>query len=169
MNDWKEYIELTFSPISDFKIEDKTHVGEIGIYSLTHYLTETRFDFIYPDEDWNKIGDVQFYNPKTKGWSGEFWESEFNETEKKRLDEFLKSALKDGWSSKDFYLFGKHYQSKVYWNKNFNGKSFSYYTGFGFLSLILFPFFLLTTKLMDLNLISGMKKVIVEPINKKIC
>ena len=113
MNNWKEYIESKFSPISDFQIEDKTQKGEIGIYSLTHNLTKTRFDFIYPEENWKKIGDVQFYNPKTKGWSGEFWEAEFNETEKKRLNEFLEPALENGWSSKDFYFFGKHYQSKV--------------------------------------------------------
>ncbi|PKL85330.1 MAG: hypothetical protein CVV22_08680 [Ignavibacteriae bacterium HGW-Ignavibacteriae-1] len=169
MNTWKEYIESKFSPISDFQIEDKTQKGEVGIYSLTHNLTETRFDFIYPDEDWKKIGDVQFYNPKTKGWSGEFWEAEFNEKEKNRLNEFLKPALEKGWSSKDFYFFGKHYQSKVYWNKSFDGKNFGYYTGFGCLWIVLFPFFWLITKLMERNLISGMKKTIIEPTNKNVC
>jgi len=168
VKDWKEYIESTFKPISDFKIEDKTQVGEIGIYSLTHNLTETRFDFIYPDEDWKKIGDVQFYNPKTKGWSGEFWEAEFNETEKQRLNEFLEPALEKGWSSKDFFLNGEHYMSKVYWNKNFEGNSFRYYSN-GCMGLLLFPFYWAIRKLMELNILSGMKKVIIEPINKNVC
>ena len=168
MKDWKEYIELTFKPISDFRIEDKTQVGEIGIYSLIHNLTETRFDFIYPDEDWKKIGDVQFYNPKTKGWSGEFWEAEFNETEKQRLYEFLEPALEKGWSSKDFFLSGEHFMSKVYWNKNFEGNSFRYYSN-GCIGLLLFPFYWIIRKLMELNILSGMKKVIIEPINKNVC
>jgi hypothetical protein len=169
MNDWKEYIEQTFSPISDFKIEDKTQTGEIGIYSLIHNLTETRFDFINPENDWKEIGDVQFYNPKTNGWSGEFWIAEFNETEKQRLNEFLEPALYKGWSSKDFYLFGKNYQSKVYWNKYFEGNTFNYYTGFGCLWIILFPLFWLITKLKEMNLLSGMKKIIIEPTNKNVC
>jgi len=169
VKNWKEYIESTFKPSSDFTIEDKTQVGEKGIYSLTHKLTETRFDFIYPDNDWKEIGDVQFYNPKTKGWSGEFWIAEFNETEKQRLNEFLEPALERGWSNKDFYLFGKHYQSKVYWNKNFDGKNFGYHTGFGCLWFVLFPFLWAMTKLMELNLISGMKKIIIDPTNKNVC
>jgi hypothetical protein len=169
VNTWKEYIESKFRPVSDFQIEDKSQKGEIGIYSLIHKLTETRFSFIYPDDDWKKIGDVQFYNPKTKGWSGEFWEAEFNEAEKQRLNEFLEPALESGWSIKDFYFFGKHYQSKVYWNKNFDGKYFKYYTGFGCLWIFLFPIFWILTKLMELNLISGMKKIIIEPTNKNVC
>jgi hypothetical protein len=169
VKNWKEYIESKFSPICDFQIEDKTQKGEIGIYSLTHKLSKTRFDFIYPDEGWKKIGDVRFYNPKTEGWSGEFSEAEFNQTEIERLNEFLKPALVDGWSSKDFYFFGKHYQSKVYWNKNFDGQKFRYYTGFGCLQFILFPIFWITTKLMEMSLISGMKTKIIEPINKNVC
>lgn len=168
MNNWKEYIEQTFHPLSDYTIEDKTQVGQTGIFSLTHKQTGTSFAFIYPYKDWKKVDDVQFNNPKTKAWSGEFTEAEFNETERERLDEFLRPAMYDGWSSKDFYLFGNHFHSKVYWNKNFDGMYFRYYTGFGCLWFILFPIFWLITRLMELKLIRGMKKVVIEPTNKSI-
>ncbi|SNZ00970.1 hypothetical protein [Flagellimonas pacifica] len=166
MNNWKEYIEQKFQPQSDFQIEDGTFDNGNGIYRLTHNLTGTIFDFIYPDEDWKKIGDVQFYNPKTKGNSGEFWESKFSEIEKKKLDDFLEPAMKTGWSSQDFYIANKHYKSYVYWNQKFTGDRFDYNTGFGCFSVLIFPYFWINTMLKKRRIISGMKEVIIEPTEK---
>ncbi|MBW2963130.1 hypothetical protein [Mesonia aestuariivivens] len=169
MTNWKEYIDQKFQPKSDFEFVDGTTDLNNGIYRITHKVTGTIFDFIYPEYDWNKIGDVQFYNPKTKGWSGEFWESEFSETEKNKLDDFLKPAMQTGWSSQDFYIANKHYKSYVYWNKDFKGKRFSYNTGFGCLSIFIFPYFWITTELKKRKILNGMKEIIIEPINKNIC
>ena len=164
MNNWKEYIEFTFNPISDFLIEDNTGLEGNGIYSLVHKLTGTRFDFIYPNDNWTKLSEVQYYNHKTEGSSGKFCEAEFNEETIKDLTEFLEPALIIGWSSKDFYLFRIHYHSKTYFNKNFQGKCFKYYTGFGCLWLPLFPLLSALIKLMDLKLISGMEEIVIEPV-----
>ena len=168
MNNWKEYIESTFQPPSDFKIEDKTQNGEVGIYTLTHNVSQTSFDFYFPNDNWKKIEDVQFHNPKTRGWSGEFWVSEFSESEKQGLDIFLKLALEVGWSSKDYYWNGKHFYSKIYWNKDFKGNNFNYHSN-GCISKFFFPFFWTIKKLMDLKIIGGLKKIVVEPVNKNIC
>jgi len=152
-----------FQPKSEYEFENKEDTSGNGIFTIEHNLTKTRFLFIFPDNKWTKLRDVQFYNSKTKGWSGEFWESKISDSEIKRLDEFLKPAIEIGWSSEDFYLFGKHFQSNVYFNKRFNGKKFRYYTGFGCMWILIFPFLWISTLLMKSKIIVGMKKVTIEP------
>lgn len=123
--------------------------------------------FIWPDDQWKKVSDIQYWNKKTEGWSGEFGDVQFNEENKKKVDEFLDSVFETGWSSKDIYLFGKHYKSIVYDRPNLKGNTFTYWSSnYGCLAFILFPIFIIIGLLIRLRILGRTEKVEIEPIRK---
>ena len=135
---------------------------------LKHIRTGTIVSFIWPDDEWKKVADIQYWNKNTEGWSGEFGDVEFNEENKEKVDEFLDSVFETGWSSKDIYLFGKHYKSIVFDRPNLKGHKFTYWSSnFGCLALILFPIFLIIGLLIRIGILGRIETIEIEAINKK--
>jgi hypothetical protein len=121
--------------------------------------------FIWPDDDWKKVSDIQYWNKKTEGWSGEFGDVKFNEENKAKVDKFLDSVFETGWSSKDIYLFGKHYKSIVFDRPNLKGHKFTYWSSnYGCLALILFPIFLIIGLLIRARILGRIEQVEIEAI-----
>lgn len=170
MNNWKEYIEHKFIPKEDFVFEDKTELKSgigYGTLTITHNQTGNWVCFIFPSENWNKLDDVQFGNNRTEGWSGEYLETVFSEVEKDRLDQYLSTVYKTGWSSIDYYLNSKHFKSYVFRNQEFNGEKFTYYSSsYGCISTVLFPIFWIVSFLIKIGIFGRIDKVKLDSINK---
>ena len=164
VDNWKDYINTKFTPVEDFNFETEDISNTLRI---SHKGTGTYFAFIWPSEDWKTFSDLQFYNDKTDGWSGEFGSAgEFSEKEIEQVEKFLEPAFKTGWASKDVYAFGKHWKSEVYWNQDMNGTKFHYYSSdLGCVSVFLLPVSPLLT-------LFGQNRVVkvdsVEKYNKKV-
>lgn len=161
MKNWREYIDQKFQPTSDFtfKSEDVSNT-----LTITHIASETNVSFIWPRDNWTGLADIQFYNPKTRGWSGEYWgELDFSEENIKAVDSFLDPVFKDGWTSIDTYIGGNHWKSKVYRNLQMTGTPFTYYSSeTGCLATIFFP---ITWTIA--TLFGKKEKVLIQPINSK--
>jgi hypothetical protein len=110
------------------------------------------------------VNDVQFYSDKTCGWSGEFGELEFSMQNVEKLNNFLTPVFESGWSSKDFYIFGKHYKSLVYGRPNLSGKKILTY-GNGCLFIIFLPFYFIVDTLVKLKVIGKVRVVNIDPIS----
>lgn len=157
-NTWTYYITEKFAS-DDFTHQYDNLPLSFGIY---HKKTGTSIIFYWKPGD-KIISDIQFYNNKTEGWSGEFGQTgEFCEKEKERVDLFLKPVLETGWISKDTYLFGKHWRSKVYFDNRTKSRPFYYYSSdLGCLSVLGFPVFAV------LAIIVGQSKTVnIPPINQ---
>jgi len=164
MNNWKEYIDKITVPRQDFSF-DTEEVSNTLI--ITHNKTQTKLYFIWPTENWAKLGDIQFHNARTEGWSGEFYgDLIFSNDTVKQVDRFLEPAFTTGWTSKDIYLFGRHFKSEVAWNLQNTGKKFYYFSSeTGCLSLILFPVFYAFSLLAKIGIIGSVKTIKIDPIN----
>lgn len=162
MTSWKEYIENKFQPRNEFLFSNNDLPEML---TITHNSSQTYFTFLFMFDDWNRVIDIQFHNIKTQGWSGEFQgDFTYDKDTSQRVDNFLSPAFETGWTSKDIFLFGKHFKSVVYWNLTQTGSTFkSYSSDLGCLSLILFPFFELLCLL-----IGEVKIVKIEPINNTV-
>lgn len=164
IENWKEYIDQKFQPLEDFEIKEQEDSSTID---LKHIRTGTIVSFIWPDDEWKRVSDIQYWNKKTQGWSGEFGDVEFNEENRKKVDKFLDSVFETGWSSKDIYLFGKHYKSIVFDQPNFEGHKFTFWSSyFGCLTLIFFPLFLVFGLLIRIGILGKVKKIEIQPIKK---
>ena len=160
MGNWKDYIENKFVPKDHFTF--KTDEWSMTT-TVTHKQSGTRFDFYFDGNDWSTLHDVHFSNNKAEGWSGEYQGSiKFSSDEVKKMDNYLLPAIDTGWVSKDIFLFGKHWKSKVYFNLDRTGTPFVYFSSeLGCLSLILFPVF------WTLGLLFGTTKTVsINPIKK---
>lgn len=160
MDNWKDYIDKKFVPADQFSFETEKDSPSL---TVKHNKTGTSFYFFWPTEDWKEISDIQYHNPRTKGWSGEYNRvSKFNDEEVKILDSFLAPAFETGWVSSDIYLFDKHWKSKVYFNPDKTGTPFQYFSSeLGCLSFILFPIFWLLA-----FLFGSTKTVTIDPVKK---
>lgn len=139
MDNWRDYIDFKFTPKEEFTFK----IEYANTISIKHIKTGTTFTFWAETQDWYNLADVQYYNDKAIGFSGEFNEVlPFKPEKIIHVDNFLKPAFETGWVSKDIFLFEKHWKSKVYFNPNMRGKGFHYYSSrLGCLSIILFPLF----------------------------
>ena len=158
MNNWKHYIENKFSK-QDFSISiDETS----KTLTIIHCLSETTFIFLGISDDWSIISDIQFHNKRTEGWSGEFNKVlKYNKNTELQVDSFLRPVFETGWTSKDIFLFGKHFKSIVWWNLEQTGLKFKYYSSEqGCVSVIFLPIFEI------LSLFIGQIKIIkIAPIH----
>jgi|GEM_PF-1819432 len=158
IKNWKEYLERKFSDDSIFTITDKTNIKSNGIYTITAKGSETVISFIWPDNDWLTIDDIQFHNPKVKGWSGELLggngpkKGKFNQENIEYVNLILDTPLKKGWTSTDYYLFGKVFKSisKEGMNPK-SGKEILTDFNFGCIGTLLFPISIL----INIGLITG--------------
>ncbi|MES2141200.1 MAG: hypothetical protein V4511_15945 [Bacteroidota bacterium] len=160
MENWKKYIDNKFIPKEQFTFTTEDISNTL---TIKHIATGTSISFIWPSEDWKQINDIHYYNDKTKGWSGEYnGDISFNDENIKLVDNFLAPVFEMGWVSKDIFIFGRHWKSKVYFNLNMTGQPFHYYSSdLGCLSVILFPLFAL------IAFIFGRKEIVyVDPFKK---
>jgi hypothetical protein len=159
---WKDYIDQKFQPADEFEINRQQDSPSLDI---KHIRTGNIVSFINPKSDWKTVADIQYWNHKTKGWSGEFGETEFDEENKNYVDDFLIPVFETGWSSKDIYLFGKFYKSEVFDRPNLKGRKFGYWgDGFGCILLILFPLFIAIELLIMTPLLGKAEIIEIEPI-----
>jgi len=162
VDNWKDYIDQRFQPAEEFDIKGQEYAPTLDI---KHKRTGTVVSFIYPEDDWKTVSDIQYWNDKTRGWSGEFGKTEFDEENKKHVDDFLIPVFETGWSSKDIYLFGKFYKSEVFDRPNLKGRKFRYWgDGFGCILLILFPLLLLVELLIMTPFLGKSEIIEIEPI-----
>ena len=161
MTNWKDYIDNKFIPTSDFVFtpdKDSTSL------TIKHNRTGTSVFFLWPTDNWDKIEDVQFFNDKTRGWSGENGSFDFSDKDRDRIEKLLEPVFKTGWLSRDIYLFGHHFKSIVHFDNKAKGLGFHYYSSdLGCASIILFP---ILTILAGLIRIMGLtERKFIEPIN----
>jgi len=162
VTNWKDYIDKKFIPTVDFEfVTDK----DSSSLTIKHKRTGTSVFFLWPTDSWDKIEDIQFFNDKTKGWSGENGPFEFNETGILKVDNLLEPVFNTGWTSRDIFLFGHHFKSIVHFDKDKKGIGFHYYSSdMGCVSILLFP---ILTILAGLKRLTGMTDIKnIEPINK---
>lgn len=156
-NFWNEYLKLKFSSSQFTEVTDDMPIS----LRFKHKPTGTSFIFYWGPQ--GELVDVQYYNDNTDGWSGE--SGSFEQTDKKVcefLDVFLNPAFETGWVSKDTYLFGVHWKSKVYFNPEMKGQPFHYYSSrLGCGSIIFFPLFSILAPL-----IGKTKTIHIEPVQK---
>jgi hypothetical protein len=171
IKNWKEYLERKFSDHSIFTIDDKTNVKSNGVYTITAKGSKTGISFIWPDNDWMTIDDIQFHNSKVKSWSGELLggngpkHGKFNQENIDYVNEVLETPLKKGWTSTDYYLFGKIFKSvsKEGMNPNIGKKILTDYK-FGCIGTILFPITFIIDFGINKGLIGKKKTSIVKPM-----
>ncbi|MGS2727958.1 hypothetical protein ACU8DI_15235 [Psychroserpens sp. BH13MA-6] len=173
IKNWKEYLEKKFSDHSVFTIDDKTNIKSNGIYSVTAKDCETEISFIWPDNEWLTIDDIQFHNPKAKGWSGELLggngpkHGKFNQENIDYVNLVLETPLKKGWTSTDYYLFGKVFKSVSREGMNpKSGKEILTDFNFGCIGTLLFPITLLINVGLNIGLIGKKKTIIIKPMVK---
>ncbi|MER2998745.1 hypothetical protein [Pontibacter populi] len=168
MNNWKEYLERKFSDTSLYEIEDKTDLNSSGFYTIKSKTNQTIIDFIWPDEDWYTIEDIQFYSKSANGWSGEFDNLEFNSFNPRSVsyvDEWLSIPINKGWISEEFYINEKLFKAVSYVNdQHKKGKRLLVDFNFGCLGLILFPVTFILNFALDKGLLGEKKTIVVEPI-----
>ena len=134
---------------------------------IRHIATGTVVNFICPDDNWKKVADIQYWNKRTEGCSGELGDVEFNQDNKNAVDQFLNSVFETGWSSKDIYLFGKHYKSIVFDQPNLKGNKFTYWSSnYGCLALILFPIFIVIELFIKIGILGRIEQIEIESIRK---
>jgi len=171
IENWKDYLERKFSDHSIYKIDDKTNVLSIGAYIVTAKGSETEISFLWPYKNWLTIDDIQFHNSKVNGWSGELLggngpkHGKFNQENIDYVNMVLETPLKKGWTSTDYYLFGKIFKSvtKEGMNSNLGKKILTDYK-FGCIGTILFPITILIDIGMNRGLIGNKKTCIVKPM-----
>ncbi len=156
MQTWRDYITRKFVPTDQF-----VFISTPDSLVIKHNKSGTSFSFYPKTSEWKTLADVQYHNEKTKGWSGEYKEAEYNTKELELLDSFLAPAFEDGWISQDIYIGKKHWKSIVYYNPNMVGPKFEYYSSaHGFLSVLLFPIYYFWA------LLFGQKRLIkISPVN----
>ena len=171
IKNWKEYLERKFSDQSIFTIDDKTNDLSNGVYTITAIGNETEISFIWPDNDWLTIDDIQFHNPKVNSWSGELLggngpkHGKFNQENIDYVNQVLETPLKKGWTSTDYYLFSKIFKSvsKEGMNPNVGKRILTDYK-FGCIGTILFPITFIIDFGINKGLIGKKKTSIVKPM-----
>ncbi|MCM5664405.1 hypothetical protein [Galbibacter mesophilus] len=173
IKNWKEFLERKFSDNAIFKIEDKTYDLSNGVYTITAKGSETKINFIWPDKDWLAIEDIQFYNSKVNSWSGELLGGnnpklgKFNKENVDFVSQILEIPLKKGWTSTDYYLFGKNFKSiSREGMKPNHGKRIWIDYNFGCIGTILFPFTIIIDFVIDKGVMGDKKITVVKPMTE---
>jgi hypothetical protein len=171
IKNWKDYLERKFSDHSTFTIDDKTNVLSNGIYKVTAKGSETEISFIWPDDDWLSLDDIQFHNPKVNGWSGELLGGngpeigKFNQENIDYVNQVLDTPLNKGWTSSDYFLFDKVFKSVSYEGVDpIKGKRILTDYKFGFIGIILFPITFFIDILINKGYLGKKKTIIVKPM-----
>ncbi|WP_156179540.1 hypothetical protein [Bizionia psychrotolerans] len=171
IKNWKDYLEMKFSDQTIYTINDATDVLSNGTYSITAKGSETEICFIWPDEDWLTIDDIQFYDTKVRSWSGELLggngpkKGRFNQKNIEYVNLVLETPIKKGWTSTDYFFFGKIFKSvtKEGINPDAGLVIFTDYN-LGCFGIILFPISLLIDFGVSTGLIGKKKISIVKPM-----
>ncbi|WP_417195357.1 hypothetical protein [Bizionia sp.] len=171
IKNWKDYLEMKFSDRTIYTINDATDVLSNGTYSIIAKGSETEICFIWPDKDWLTIDDIQFYNTKVRGWSGELLggngpkNGEFNQKNIEHVNLVLETPLKKGWTSTDYFLFGKIFKSVTKEGINPDaGLVILTDYNYGCIGMILFPISLLIDFGVTKGLIGRKKISIIKPM-----
>lgn len=167
ITNWNEYLYDKFSNHELYNIEREANKRGYLIKSKTN---NTIIWFYINDN--NVIEECQYNNSDRKGWSSELifpfcgW-GEFNQSSVDKLNNILITPIEKGWISIDYYLRGKLYKSKTYFDQNKNSKPFqSLNNNIGCYFFIFFPFYFLVTKLIENNIIGQKKEIVIHPIEK---
>ncbi len=76
-----------------------------------------------------RLNDIQFGNNSSVAFTGEndifIDDGKFNPTNMKYADGVLAIPLRHGWRSQDYFLFGRHFKSKVLQHEGFPLCSFA--------------------------------------------
>lgn len=170
LNNWSDYIYYKFSDSTFFRIE-KGERGTITVHSLTN---NTKIAFIEVYDEGQMMTDCQYRNSDCHGWSGETCQANpdkygtFTPANLGRIDKILDIPIYEGWISKDFYLFGKHYRSNSIWKTPAGTHTFRFVdSNYGCLSVVLFPVFIVFNILMNFGIMGTIKEVTVTPIIKR--
>ena len=114
MKNWRGYLDHKFSNTTLYETEDKTNLKSNGYYTIKSKTNQPILDFIWPDDDWQTIDDIQFYSKSANGWSGEFDNLEYGSFDPESVtyvDEWLSVPIKKGWISEEFYINGRLFKA----------------------------------------------------------
>ncbi len=171
IKNWKEYLERKFSDRSIFTIDDKTNDLTNGVYTITAIGNETEISFIWPDKDWLTVDDIQFHNPKVNSSSGEILGGngpkfgKFNQENINYVEQALETPMKKGWTSNDYFLFGKIFKSVSRDGMNPNiGTKISTEYKFGCVGFLFFPITILIDIALNKGIIGQKKTYVVNPM-----
>lgn len=170
---WKNYLERKFSDEALYQIIDNTDVLSDGVYRVKSKTNETLIDFIYPNQDWTTLDDIQFYSDSAQAWSGELLGGNnpkaglFNQENLDAVEHLLETPIKYGWISQEFYLGKRLFKSVAYINEN-GSKGEKIFTEYntGLAGVMLLPFTLLINLLLHLGWIGKKSMIVVDPIEK---
>lgn len=164
ISNWVDYVKTKFADTSLYDIKKRDDGFEV-----TSKTNKTTIWFnIESDQDSRQLYDCQFYNKDCKGWSGETissngeWEA-FNQKNVDSLNAVLRTPIEKGWLSVDYYFGDSVLKSKTYYDNDRNSTPFVHHHG-GCLAIVLFPFFWLLIKFIDLGLLGRKKETLVTPI-----
>ncbi|SFH24900.1 hypothetical protein [Pontibacter chinhatensis] len=173
IKNWKDYLERKFSDEALYQIIDNTDVLSNGVYRVESKTNETVIDFICPNQDWSTLDDIQFYSGAAKAWSGELLGGNnpkaglFNRENLDSVERLLKTPIKYGWISVEYYLGKRLFKAVAYKNENgsMGEKIFTDYNT-GLAGVMLLPFTLLINIFLHLGWIGKKSMIVVDPIVK---
>ena len=164
---WRDYINLKFADKTYFSIEQSQYSEILYIKSKTNN-TIISFDFSSHN---SILFNCHFYNSDCKANSREYGalisdeEGVFNQTNLNFIDETLDVPIFKGWTSIEYYLGQRCFKAQSYEGKT---KVFPMQTltggDFGFLYILIFPFFLMINLLSRLGIVGTKKIVYINPI-----
>lgn len=161
LHTWRDYIKHRFGNQNQFEIHEEAR-SSIRIVSKTN---ETIIWF-YGVQD-KLIADLHYYSTNTIAWSGEVITVDryglFLEENVQTVEEILQIPLRQGWSAIEYYLFGKIYKSRTYYNRSFEKPCFVYYPSWR--SILTFPIFNFA-RILKMSQIVTERPVIIEPVFK---
>ncbi len=123
--------------------------------------------------DDERLDDIQFGNKSSVAFTGEndmfIDDGKFNLTNVEYADWVLSIPLRHGWRSQDYFLFGRHFKSKVFLTPG-STKAFHYVPSpLGCLaSILLLPLTPFITFLIEKGIFGEKKDVVVKPVFESI-
>jgi len=167
---WIDYINYKFADKDLFEIKVSDDNIDIRVFSKKN-KTIIYFAGLFNNSE---LGDCQYYNDDCKGWSGETIGVDcekygsFTLENIEALEITLETPIYKGWISVDYYLFGNFLKAQTFYDNDTTKAPFTYFaSGFGCISLVLFPIFIPINFLMNRGLIGEKKVITIEPIIKR--